>query len=80
MQMNLGKGTLGALEQDLLPAAIGNPRKPIYRRLLVELYGAMAFPLIQMVRHGQPAEVESARTARTPRSIPMRPPIARWTA
>jgi len=65
MQINLGKGTLDALEQDLLPVAIGNPRKPIYRRLLVELYGAMAFPLIQMVRHGQPAEVESARTALT---------------
>jgi tetratricopeptide (TPR) repeat protein/HEAT repeat protein len=61
MQINLGKGTLETLEQDLLPVAIGNPRKPIYRRLLVELYGAMAFPLIQAVRHGQPAEAEAAR-------------------
>jgi HEAT repeat protein len=62
MQINLGKGTLDALEQDLLPAAIGNPRKTIYRRLLVELYGAMAFPLIQVVRHGQSGEVDAART------------------
>jgi len=61
MQINLGKGTLETLEQDLLPVAIGNPRKTIYRRLLVELYGAMAFPLIQAVRHGQPAEAEAAR-------------------
>src|SRR5258705_10587433 len=63
MQINLGKGTLETLEQDLLPAAIGNPRKTIYRRLLVELYGAMAFPLIQVVRHGQPGEVDAARGA-----------------
>ena len=34
MQINLGKGTLESLEQDLLPVAIGNPRKTIYRRLL----------------------------------------------
>jgi HEAT repeat protein len=61
MQINLGKGTLETLEQDLLPVAIGNPRKTIYRRLLVELYGAMAFPLVQVVRHGQPSEVESAK-------------------
>jgi tetratricopeptide (TPR) repeat protein/HEAT repeat protein len=61
MQINLGKGTLETLEQDLLPVAIGNPRKTIYRRLLVELYGAMAFPLIQTVRHGQPAEAVAAR-------------------
>jgi hypothetical protein len=42
MQINLGKGSLEALEQDLLPAAIGNPRKSIIEAL-VELYGAMAF-------------------------------------
>ena len=63
MQINLGKGTLETLEQDLLPVAIGNPRKSIYRRLLVELYGAMAFPLVQTVRLGQPAE--AARAKRT---------------
>jgi HEAT repeat protein len=63
MQINLGRGTLETLEQDLLPAAIGNPRRPVYRRLLVELYGAMAFPLIQQVRHGQGGEVAAARSA-----------------
>src|SRR5262249_52976383 len=36
-------------------------RKTVYRRLLVELYGAMAFPLIQEVRHGQAGEIEKAR-------------------
>ena len=63
MQINLGRGTLETLEQDLLPAAIGSPRKTVYRRLLVELYGAMAFPLIQQVRHGQAGEIEKARAA-----------------
>jgi cellulose synthase operon protein C len=61
MQINLGKGTLEVLEQDLLPVAIGNPRKSIYRRLLVELYGAMAFPLVQTVRLGQPREAAQAK-------------------
>ncbi len=61
MQINLGRGTLESLERDLLPVAIGNPRKTIYRRLLVELYGAMAFPLIQKVRHGQPEQARDAK-------------------
>ena len=52
MQINLGKNSLDTLERELLPAAVGNPQKPIYRRLLVELYGAMTFPLVQKVRHG----------------------------
>jgi HEAT repeat protein len=61
MQVNLGRGKLELLEQDLLPVALGNPRKPIYRRLLVDLYGAMAFPLIQEVRHGLEDRAEVAR-------------------
>ena len=52
MQINLGKGTLESLEQDLLPLAIGQPQKPIYRRLLVEIYGSLTFGLVQRVRHG----------------------------
>ena len=55
MQINLGKGTLESLEQDLLPLAIGNPQKPIYRRLLVEIYGSLTFGLVQRVRHGSAA-------------------------
>ena len=49
MQINLGKGTLESLEQDLLPLAIGNPQQPIYRRLLVEIYGSLTFGLVQRV-------------------------------
>ncbi len=51
MQINLGKNTLDTLERELLPVAVGNPQKPLYRRLLVELYGAMTLPLVQRARH-----------------------------
>ncbi len=63
MQINLGKGTLESLEQDLLPMAIGNPQKPIYRRLLVEIYGNLTFALVQRVRHGTGADSDAARAA-----------------
>ena len=63
MQINLGKGTLDSLEQDLLPLAIGNPQRPIYRHLLVEIYGSMTFGLVQRVSHGTAREVEDARQA-----------------
>lgn len=63
MQINLGKGTLESLEQDLLPLAIGNPQRRIYRRLLVEVYGSLTFGLVQRVRHGTPEEASSARAA-----------------
>ncbi|WP_437637802.1 tetratricopeptide repeat protein [Sorangium sp. So ce854] len=52
MQVNLGRGSLEVLERELLPVAVGNPQKPLYRRLLVELYGAMTLPLMQKVRAG----------------------------
>jgi cellulose synthase operon protein C len=63
MQIHLGKQTPGALEDDLLPLAIGNPQKPIYRRLLVELYGNLTFGLVQRVRHGSESDAREAREA-----------------
>ena len=62
MQVNLGRGSLDTLERELLPVAVGNPQKPLYRRLLVELYGAMTFPIVQKVR----ASVRRAQDAKTP--------------
>ncbi|WP_437679334.1 HEAT repeat domain-containing protein [Sorangium sp. So ce131] len=60
MQVNLGRGSLEVLERELLPVAVGNPQKPLYRRLLVELYGAMTFPLMQKVRgEGRAASAEA---------------------
>jgi cellulose synthase operon protein C len=63
MQINLGKGTLESLEQELLPLAIGNPQKKIYRRLLVEIYGNLTFALVQRVKHGSGKDAEEARAA-----------------
>ncbi len=60
-QINLGKGTLESLERELLPVAVGNPQKPVYRRLLVELYGAMTFPLVHAARLGDPAGAQKAK-------------------
>src|SRR5262245_7538079 len=45
IQIHLGRGTLEVLEKELLPLALANPSRPVYRRLLVELYGSLAFPL-----------------------------------
>ena len=61
MQLNLGRGTLESLEKDLLPIALGNPERPIFRRLLVEVYGALAYPLLHRARSSAPAEAEEAR-------------------
>ena len=61
MQINLGRGTLDSLEQDLLPLAIGNPQRPMYRRLLVEIYGSMTFGSVQRVTHGTAREADEAR-------------------
>jgi len=63
MQINLGRGTLESLEQDLLPLAIGNPQRSIYRRLLVEIYGNLTFALVQRVKRGEGRDAEEARAA-----------------
>ncbi len=61
MQINLGKNSLEVLERELLPTALGNPQKRVYRRLLVDLYGVMTFPLVQDVRYGSKASSLAAR-------------------
>ncbi|MEY4547260.1 MAG: hypothetical protein RL685_3455 [Pseudomonadota bacterium] len=50
MQIHLGRGTLESLEKELLPIALGHPSRPVYRRLLVEIYGALAFPLANQAK------------------------------
>ncbi len=61
MQINLGRGTLESLEKELLPVALGNPQKPLYRRLLVEIYGALAFPLVHQATSGDAKDASEAR-------------------
>lgn len=63
MQINLGRGTLESLEQELLPLAIGNPQRKIYRRLLVEIYGNLTYALVQKVRHGSGKDADAARAS-----------------
>ena len=61
MRVNLGRGTLESLEKELLPVALGNPQKPLYRRLLVELYGAMTLPLVHQSHDADPAQAAAAQ-------------------
>jgi cellulose synthase operon protein C len=63
VQLNLGRGTLDSLEREILPVALANPERPLFRRLLVEIYGALAYPLVHRVRTGTRAESEEARRA-----------------
>ena len=63
MQVNLGRGTLESLERELLPVALGNPSRPIFRRLLVEVYGNMAFALVHEARGTDPARAAKAKEA-----------------
>ena len=61
VQIHLGEGTLDVLERDLLPLAIGQPRRPIFRKLVVALYDSLTAPLIQ----ASGGDDEAGRIART---------------
>lgn len=57
IQIHMGAGTLAELEQDLLPLALSHSRRPVYRRLVVELYDALTRPWIRAVeQEGDGAE------------------------
>lgn len=61
MQINIGQGTLESLEKELLPLSLAHVKRPVYRRLLVEIYGALAFPLVQQSKSSDPEEAARAR-------------------
>lgn len=61
MQRHLSKNTLQELETDLLPLALGRPNKLVYRRLLVETYGHMTYPMVQQIKFGTVEEADKAR-------------------
>ena len=63
MQVNLGRGSLESLERDLLPLALNSPERPIYRQLLLEVYGALAYPLLEREKSDRPKDAEAARAA-----------------
>lgn len=60
LQLNLSRGSLGELEADLLPLALGRPGKPLYRRLLLEVYSTQAFPLVHRASSPDRREREAA--------------------
>jgi cellulose synthase operon protein C len=47
VQINRELGTLESLEQDLLPMAIANPRRPIFRKTLIHVYDTLSEPLLR---------------------------------
>ncbi|MGZ3416618.1 MAG: HEAT repeat domain-containing protein [Polyangiales bacterium] len=53
--INQKRGTLEVLETELLPIALGNPQKVVYRRLLVEVYASLTAPLIAKWKTGDEA-------------------------
>ncbi len=61
MQIHMGRGTLETVEQDLLPLTIANPRKVLYRKLLLDIYGSLTFELVQRARFGSAADALTAR-------------------
>jgi HEAT repeat protein/tetratricopeptide (TPR) repeat protein len=65
VQLNLGRGTLESFEREVLPIALANPERPLFRRLLVDIYGALAYPLLEKARRGSPAEAAEAKSALT---------------
>ena len=60
MQIHVGAGTLERLEHELLPLALAHPDRPVYRRAVVELYDAIASPLLARARRAG-AEGAAAR-------------------
>jgi tetratricopeptide (TPR) repeat protein len=60
LQVNLGRGSVEALERDLLPLALDNPERPVYRRLLVELYGTLTYPLLNRAHGSDAADARAA--------------------
>jgi tetratricopeptide (TPR) repeat protein/HEAT repeat protein len=61
LQLHLGRGTTEALERELLPLALASGSRTLHRRLLVELYGALAFPLIAESRSADAAAAARAK-------------------
>ena len=62
LQIHLGAGSLEVLEADLLPLALAHPRRPIFRKVAVELYDSLTAGWIQQASDGsEEAEEKLAR-------------------
>ena len=54
IQLNVGAPGLAELETELLPLALGHVQRPVYRRLLIELYDAYLRPLSEQAAQSGP--------------------------
>ena len=54
-------GSLSELEHDLLPLALAHTERPVYRRVLVTLYGNLTWSLVQTAHRGTTPEATAAR-------------------
>lgn len=66
MQLHLGDNSLPVLEAELLPLALGHPQRPIYRRLVIELYDAVTQPWVAENQVDQAAAAALAKRALKP--------------
>jgi predicted Zn-dependent protease len=62
IQLHLGAGTLGLLENDFLSLALRGDRR-VHRDLLIELYAALCRPLLAEAARGASVEAARARDA-----------------
>ncbi len=60
MQLAERSGTLQSLEEDLLPMALASPGRPVFRKLLVTIYGTLTAKWQRESREGTPAERAAA--------------------
>ncbi|MBA2660865.1 MAG: tetratricopeptide repeat protein [Bradymonadaceae bacterium] len=60
MDLAHARGRLEEMEAELHPMLFRNPPRPVYRKLLVELYGRMTTPLIAEARYASGARQEKA--------------------
>lgn len=61
LHLNLMSGGLEDLERDLLPLLWRSPPKPVFRRVVTELYGHLVWPLRNQVRFARGEDAEAAR-------------------
>jgi HEAT repeat protein/tetratricopeptide (TPR) repeat protein len=61
LHLNLMANSLEELERELLPLLWRTPPRPVFRRLVTELYGHLIWPITNQIRFGRPADARAAR-------------------
>ena len=61
LQLHSETGTEQSLEEDLLPMALSSPQRPVFRKLLVQVYGTLESRWNQQVHEGHPGRTHRGR-------------------